>query len=217
MLVSHKYKFIFIKTIKTAGTSTEIFLEPYCIKSLEESHARTMIKTSEGIVGTRMSQTKAKNSEFYNHMTPKEVKEKLGNDIFDSYLKIANIRNPFDILVSHYYFKPTYNLFTKENLSFKEYLLKTDVVEVLANKYKEFLFIDDKFIIDEIIRFENLESDLENLLKKLDLPKTDRKLSNYKLSKERAGMSYQTFYDEETIQKVESIFDFYIKLFDYKF
>jgi hypothetical protein len=91
------------------------------------------------------------------------------------------------------------------------------VVGGLANKYKEFLFIDDKFIIDEIIRFENLESDLENLLKKLDLPKTDRKLSNYKLSKERAGISYQTFYDEETIQKVESNFDFYIKLFDYQF
>ena len=30
MIISHKYKFIFIKTYKTAGTSIEIFLSQYC-------------------------------------------------------------------------------------------------------------------------------------------------------------------------------------------
>ena len=28
MLISHPYRFVFIKTVKTAGTSVEAFLEP---------------------------------------------------------------------------------------------------------------------------------------------------------------------------------------------
>ena len=53
MLVSHLYKFIFIKSLKTAGTSTEVFLEQYCISDIEESHWRGAIATEEGIIGKR--------------------------------------------------------------------------------------------------------------------------------------------------------------------
>jgi hypothetical protein len=217
MLVSHKYKFVYIKTIKTAGTSTEIFLEPYCIENLNESHSRKMIKSDEGIVGTRMSQKEAEKSEFYNHMSPFEIKSKLGDSVFNDYKKIANIRNPFDILVSHYHFKPTYHLFTKDNLSFTDYILTTDVVESLSNKYRELLFLDENFIIDEVLRYENLQNDLENLINKLNLPKPKRILSKYKVSLERRGKPYQHFYTNEAIEIVDKHFKFYNELFGYCF
>lgn len=218
MLVSHLHKFIYIKTIKTAGTSTEIFLEPYCFSDIDESHSRTMMKTEEGIVGTRMSQKRAEKSEYYNHMPPQLIKEKLGEEIFNSYTKIANIRNPYDILVSHYFFKSTYDLFAKnKNFSFDQYLLETDVVEKLAINYKKLLFIDDKLVIDEIIRYENLTTDVDNLLKKLNLPEPKRVLSNYKGNTERKGKPYQNFYTEETKKVVEDNFNFYFELFDYTF
>ena len=218
MLVSHKYKFIFIKTIKTAGTSTEIFFEPYCISSLSENHSRIMTKTDEGIVGTRLIQSRAEKHEFYNHMSPSLIKEKLGDDVFNDYLKIANIRNPFDILVSHYYFLPTLKMYSSNcKISFRNYLLQTNVVEKLAKNYKNLLFIDGEYCIDEVIRYENLVSDLNSLIKKLDLPEPTRVLSNYKESKERKGIPYQNFYDEETKKIIENNFDFYIELFNYQF
>ena len=30
MIISHKYRFIFVKTLKTAGTSIEVFLSQHC-------------------------------------------------------------------------------------------------------------------------------------------------------------------------------------------
>lgn len=218
MLVSHIHKLIYIKTIKTAGTSTEIFLEPYCISDIDESHSRIATITEEGIIGTRMSQKKAERSEYYNHMSPKSIKEKLGEDIFNNYSKIANIRNPYDILVSHYFFRPTFDLYAKnKNLTFEEYLFKTDVVEKLAKNYKELLFIDDTFVIDEIIRYENLSEDLEGLVKKLSLPEPKRVLSNYKESVVRKGKPYQMFYTDKTKELVDRHFDFYMEKFNYQF
>jgi hypothetical protein len=217
MLVSHKHKFIYIKSIKTAGTSTEIFLEPYCIEDIKESHGRKMIKTDEGIVGSRLQQRNAERYEFYNHMPPKLIKDKIGEETFNSYTKIINIRNPFDMMVSHYYFKPTFKLYSDVEMSFSDYMLKTNVVEDLADKYKNLMFIDDIFVIDEIIRFEKLESDLENLIKKLNLPTNIRTLGTYKKNTNKKTDSYKELHNDEIINLVCTHFKFYMELFNYKY
>lgn len=217
MLVSHKYKFIYIKSIKTAGTSTEIYLEPYCISNIVESHGREMIQTKEGIVGTRMNQALAEKSEFYNHMPPKKIIESIGKDIFDSYTKIINVRNPFDMMVSHYYFKPTFDLYASGEMTFEDYLLKTNVVKDLSKKYWDLMYVDGQFIIDEVVRFENLESDINNLLIKLNLPNPTRVLSEYKKNKRRPDKNWEKMYSSETKNLVETHFKFYFDLFNYEF
>ena len=217
MLVSHKHKFIFIKSIKTAGTSTEIFLEPYCISNITESHGREMTQTGEGIIGTRMNQMLAEMSEFYNHMPPYKIKNSIGEEKFNSYTKIINVRNPFDMMVSHYYFKPTFDLYSSVEMSFEDYLLTTNVVEDLSKKYWDLMYVDGQFIVDEIVRFENLDSDINKLLTKLNLPESTRELSEYKKNKRRTDKDWKKMYTEETKSLVEKHFKFYMDLFDYKF
>jgi hypothetical protein len=217
MLVSHKHKFIYIKSIKTAGTSTEIFLEPYCVTNVLESHGREMIQTNEGIIGTRMNQHLAEISEFYNHMPPYKIKNSIGEETFNSYTKIINIRNPFDMMVSHYYFKPTFDLYSRVEMSFEDYLLKTNVVEDLSKKYRDLMYIEDEFIVDEIVRFENLEEDIFKLLDKLELPSPKRELGEYKKNKRRPDKDWKKMYSNETKELVEKHFKFYMDLFNYSF
>jgi hypothetical protein len=41
---------------------------------------------------------------FYNHMSAREAKARLGTDVWNSYKRISIIRNPFDKMVSSYFF-----------------------------------------------------------------------------------------------------------------
>lgn len=55
MLVSHRHRFIYTKTVKTAGSSIESYFEPFCMPegewALAEHH--NGYETSAGIVGFR--------------------------------------------------------------------------------------------------------------------------------------------------------------------
>ena len=55
MLCSHTHKFIYLKTIKTAGTSVEGFFERFCCSAeiMKKSHLRDEYVGANGIIGYR--------------------------------------------------------------------------------------------------------------------------------------------------------------------
>jgi hypothetical protein len=221
MLVSHLYKFIFLKSLKTAGTSTEVFLEQYCISNITEDHKREAIATEEGIIGKRGKNGTSTTAygEYWNHMKAGVLRESLGSEIFDNYTKVINVRNPFDMLVSNYFFKPFYDVYSKGAiLTFKEFIMTTNILVELTDKHNRFMFIDGNFIIDEAIRYENLENDINGLISKLEMPPSQRSLGYYKKSKKRDdSIHYSTMYDSETREFVEEGMKDYLERFDYKF
>jgi hypothetical protein len=121
------------------------------------------------------------------------------------------------MMVSHYYFKPTFDLYSRVEMSFEDYLLTTNVVEDLSKKYWDLMYVDNQFIVDEIVRFENLDSDINKLLIKLNLPEPTRELSEYKKNKRRPDKDWKKMYSNETKDLVEKHFKFYMDLFDYQF
>ena len=100
MLVSHRKKFIFTKTAKTAGTSVESYFEKYCMPEGEwqQSHTREEYISETGIIGYRGK--KPPETKFYGHMSASEIKGYLGPEVWEDYFKFTVIRNPFDKLVS---------------------------------------------------------------------------------------------------------------------
>ena len=105
MLVSHRKHFIYTKTAKTASTSVETYFEPLCLAPGRWTfqHARDETVTDEGIIGYRGADTDGKR--WFNHMSCEVIRAQLGASRWDDYFKFAVIRDPFDKLLSGYFFQ----------------------------------------------------------------------------------------------------------------
>ena len=79
MLISHRYRFIYTKTAKTAGTSVESFFERFCMPegTWRQLHERNQHVSPEGIIGCRRAEIPP-GTTWWNHMPAAEVKELIG-------------------------------------------------------------------------------------------------------------------------------------------
>src|SRR5262245_8925828 len=106
MLVSHLKRFIYFKTVKTAGTSVEIYFERYCVppdRYAGERHATHAEISDAGIIGSRGPDHR--HPIWHNHMPARRVRELLNGQCWDSYFKFCAVRNPFDKVVSQFWFE----------------------------------------------------------------------------------------------------------------
>lgn len=182
MIISHTNKFIFIKSEKTAGSSVEQALEPF------------LLETDTYLPGS--------------HMLPFQIVETYVIDIFD-YFKFSIVRNPYDKMVSHYYWQQSiennrygsFDLFIKHFYDYK-----------LISNWKYYLI--DNNIIDKIIKFENLQNDLNDLPININID-----ISNiFKKSNIRpANIAYQELYSKTSKEMVEEQCYNEIEMFNYKF
>jgi len=94
---------------------------------------------------------------FYHHMSAESVREKLGAEVFDQAFKVSIIRNPYDALVSMYYWQ---NKRPKARPSFRDWALQNPK-ELIVNQNT--YLIDGSNVIDFLIRFENFDEDIRKL------------------------------------------------------
>ena len=95
MLISHRKNFIYTKTNKTGGTSVEAFFESYCMPEgqFTPSHGREETISEAGIIGFR-GKGDGNSFEWRHHMPARQIREKIGADIWNSYFKFCVVRNP---------------------------------------------------------------------------------------------------------------------------
>jgi len=180
MIVLKKEKIIALKARKVGGTSFEIALSKYADKdsivtpiSFDDEETRERLGWS-GPRNYKIPFWELKNlglaniakgfirprrlRKFWNHMPAFEVREKLGERIWDSYMKIAIIRNPFDYMVSSYFWDVREEF--REKIGFEEFVL-SNTDKLLWNK--KIYEIGGKNIIDFMIRYDRLKDDLVQL------------------------------------------------------
>ncbi|MBX2828038.1 MAG: sulfotransferase family 2 domain-containing protein [Flavobacteriaceae bacterium] len=179
MIINHTYKFIFVKTQKTAGTSLEIALSEFCgdqdvitpISKEDEAYRMelgfpgprnytvTRKKESGSIFGKKTEEI-----EFYNHISCKEIKNMIHDEMYDSYYKFCFERNPYDKLISLYFHQGGDEVYD----SIEDFILKGGLK--IIKGFDQYT-IDKVIAVDDIFRFEELGEALKKLTEKLGLPK----------------------------------------------
>ncbi|WP_101065631.1 sulfotransferase family protein [Roseovarius salinarum] len=176
-LVSYDHGFIFLKTRKTAGTSVEMFLQPFCTPPghpVEEWGEA--IVTRHGIVGQRLGVKGRRvpppdpdlRDTWFSHQAAARVKKQLPWHVWLRYEKISVVRNPFRKVLSGYFWqhrnKPRPDDIGTEIARFRRFAR-----ERRFNNDRGVVFIKDRFVPNTLIRAEHLQDDLEALARRLRL------------------------------------------------
>ena len=195
MIISHKYKIIFIHIFKNAGTFITTFL-----KNLDENI----------------------DLQYIGHTTCKYGKEVLDPEIWNNYTKFCVIRNSWDFILSLYtytkncIFHLSYNLV--KDLSFEEFLLIKDQPVIQQQEF--ILDNDNNIIVDYMINFDCLNTSLVHFFKeivKIDLKTIMEALPRNKVNKSDKEDDYKHYYCDKTIELVSKMYEKDIVFFNFKY
>lgn len=202
MIVSHRHRFVFIKTRKTAGTSLEIFLSQFCgtedIVTPIEPHVEPHV---------------ARNHHgFYNHIPASEVRDRIGKELWQDYFSFCVERNPWDKTLSSYHMV---NFRRKGTLSFEDYLAKSNFC-VDHPAYTE-PGRPDTLMVDRVLQYENLSGALTEVFGALGIPYSGSLGVNAKSEYRTDRRAYREVYSPAQARRVEEAFAREIGLFGYSF
>ena len=230
MLISHRYKFIFIKTKKTAGTSLEIALSRYLGPDDVITHITPQDETLRQQRGGRGPQhfylplTRLRGADwrrwwqtrqrpyFYNHMPAHEISDYVSPKVWRDYYKFCFERNPWDKVISWYFWE--HKAAPRPTLA--EFLRAGRAQDLAAEGGSSLYTIDGQVVVDDIFRYEALEGALQTLTQRLGLPEVPQ-LPHAKGQFREDKRPYQQVYGEEERELVAAIFADEIARLGYRF
>ena len=203
MIISPKYKFVFIAPEKTGTTSIHDVLEKIeddnLIVGKLVGDDNTNLNCERGVDPTEPHK--------YKHSDCKRSGNFLNN--YDDYYKFSFVRNPWDIVVSWYCFEK--KRFTNKkrdltNVNFAKYIQNYENIWASGFQYESIK------CCDFIGRFENLQEDFNTICDKIGIPQ--QKLPHKNKTKHK---HYTEYYNKETKEIVAERFAKDIEYFNYKF
>jgi hypothetical protein len=196
MIVSHKHRFIFIKTRRTAGSSIEAALYPYlggtdiCTGSIVDGTPR--LNCSPSITG---------------HISWRAIRDIIGKEKYECYTKFCVERNSYDKAVSDW----LYHRDVRKNIAAScplfyhlQYRAPTDWLRYTENNIP----------VCDVLFFGNIEEEFQkHCYYELNLPK----LALICLKANPNRNHYSTYYDDTTKVLAARLFSNEIHHFGYKF
>jgi len=207
-MISRKHRFVFFHIPRTGGTSINKALSPFCEIAPNSSNP---------------------NPAHHPHSNVLQIMEELGPD-FDDFFKFAIVRNPWDRLVSIYLWGLQIRKMPQgvENTwlsysGFPEWVGNEFVPQYNAHASKkdrwgwesctDFLSVDGNLKVDFIGRFENLSQEWSKICSSIGLD-VELELEHWWGTNRD---HYSTYYNDEIVDVVRSLFSKDIEHFGYKF
>ena len=229
MIISHRHKFIFIKTVKTAGTSIEVFLSQHCgpgdvltpVRPPVEGHkARNyqgfvypivdLFKKPFGPVSDLRHRFRKTGEILQSHAGLAYSKACRCRDL-GQLLQILRRKKSLGqsaVALSHEC------LSRRRCLTLDEYLVKGK----LPINYPRYTDLSgERIIVDRVVRYENLLSELAELFARVNVP-FEGNLGVRAKSEYRTDRSpYQSVFNDKQRRIVEKAFAREIELHGYRF
>ncbi|WP_439107503.1 hypothetical protein [Congregibacter sp.] len=229
MIISHKHRFIFVKTHKTAGSSLEVALARECAEGDIVSHMEDNIASGiprnygpESWIGPAYNSTKlirkliGRHSPllgafYYEHMPASRIKTLVGEEVWGSYFTFCFERNPWDKAVSYYLWKQHGQ--GRDMPGFSEYV---DKKPHRLPRDAKLYFEGDDVLVDRVFEFRDLSAALQELRERLGLELPEP------LPREKTGVAaerkpYREYYDEQSKARIGELFSREIALMNYRF
>lgn len=222
MIVSHKHKFIFVHLGRTAGRSLTVALARVCGPDDIITNAKGFERNHEG---------------FKRHFKASEIRDKIGQAMFDDYFKFTIERNPWEKIISRYwsyagldhrqkllrrFYKQIPQMLTGKPLTFDQWfglrVLQRNTIGFGHYKFPRHFdcYTDnDRLIVDFIGRHEKLDEHVALLSDRLKIAVELDKAFGAKRHKER--VPYTELFDDRKQRIVERCFEKDLALLGYRF
>ncbi len=237
MIISHKKKFVFIRTGKTASSSMEVYLSQFCSRKdtittlgafAEDDEDE--FKKKHGLPGAQNYILKKKsfgiknflNFNFINNVNvnshdpiDKVLKSEIGNKIKD-YFFFCLIRNPFDWIVRSFWWD--LYLKKKKNLNWINNANKNQLIKIFKNFLDETSYeyfnrqkniVTNNNINIKIYKYEDFDENIKIIKKKLSLNK--EKISIKDIRFKKLKIKRKIFIDRDDEKKIIESGEFFFK------
>ncbi len=216
MLLSHRYRFLFVHIAKTGGTSVRGALQAYRWRD-PYYFPQWLASKMSGLVNHEVA------IKLPRHCKAITAQEMLPREFYDDLFKFAFVRNPWDLQVSSYHHirreRPqlllpdeTFEQFLRRKLDPErpwQYHIDTSIT-----RQTDYLSdLRGNTIVDFIGRYEQLQQDFDVCCDRIGIPRVV--LPEKRMARDRAG--YREYYDESTKQLVADWFRSDIERLEYDF
>lgn len=217
MILSNRYKFLYVHIAKTGGTSVRASLmslrwrDPYYF-------AQWICSRLSGLTGHRIA------SKLPRHSKIVCAQEMLPQEFFKSLYKFAFVRNPWDLQVSSYHHlkrerpfllegRESFEAFTRWKLDpARPYQYHLDTAITPMTDY--LVDLHGNLLTDYIGRYERLHDDWAHICKHLGIP--HRPLPHERKATDRRK-DYRSYYSDDLAQLVGDYFKRDVELLGYRF
>ena len=207
MIISHKHRYIFFAIPKTGTHSVRQALRGQMGDGDQEQVGLFVKK--------RFPFPEFKDIQ-HGHISTRQIRPVLGEEVFNGYTKFAFVRNPFDRFVSYCAFMSREtNIFETEPLRYMKYVIREQrPLDHLLYQPQHAMVTDEagKLQLDLIGRNETMQASYDEICQRIGLQASE--LGRMNSSRHRP---YQEYYDRDLVGWVTDLYRRDLELFNYRF